>query len=83
LGEVKDAALVQLPNGVTGWVRMPNLSAVHSEVIDFAGGVIRILRHDWSGALQLSENVVENPRTPLAVLVDAYLYLGIAADKMR
>jgi len=55
---------------------MPNPSAEHSEVIDFAGGVIRILRHDWSGALQLFEKVVENPRTPLAVLVECLSLFG-------
>jgi tetratricopeptide (TPR) repeat protein len=77
-----DTAEVLLPNGTTGWIRLPNLSQTHSEVVDFSSGLVRIFRHDWSGAFQLLTNVVNNSHTPAAVRIDAYLYMAVAADKM-
>jgi hypothetical protein len=82
LVQAKDSAMVQLPDGAKGWVRLPNLSTSHSEVVDFTAGLIRIFRHDWPGAMELFAKVVNDPQTPAAVRVDAYLYIGLAADKM-
>lgn len=41
-----------------------------------------MLRHDWPGATLLFTKVVNNPKTPTSVKMDAYLYLSVAADKM-
>ena len=77
-----DAAKVVTPDGRTGWVRLPELSKNPSEVVHFTGGLVRIFRQDWAGASQLFQRVVDNPHAPLAVRVDAYLYLAICADQM-
>jgi hypothetical protein len=74
-----NATKVELPNGVKGWIRLPNLSKERSEVVDFTGGIVRILRKDWEGASKLFQNVAENPRAPTEVRGDSYLYLAIAA----
>lgn len=74
-----DSARVVLPNGKKGWIRLPNLSHEHSEVVDFAGGLVRILRKDWDGASRLFRRVADNAHAPMAVKGDAYLYLAIAA----
>lgn len=63
-----------------GLVRLPNLSSTHSEIVDFVGGLIRVLRHDWPGALELLGNVVKTSEAPNGVKVDAYLYMAVAAD---
>jgi hypothetical protein len=80
LKQKPEEAKVALPSGMKGWVRLPNLSSTHSEVVDFVGGVIRALRHDWPGALELLGNVVNTHEAPNGVKVDAYLYMAIAAD---
>ncbi len=74
-----DTALVELPNHERGWIRLPHLSTTHSELVDFSGALVRILRQDWNGAQQLFRRVVTHPSTPTAVRIDAYLYLAIAA----
>jgi hypothetical protein len=82
LEQAPDSAKVILPSGAVGWIRLPRLSSTHTEVVDFSGGVIRILRHDWPGAFQLFSRVINNSHTPAAVLVDSYLYLALASAQM-
>jgi hypothetical protein len=81
LEQVGDSALIRLSDGKTGWVRLPNLSTTHSEVVDYTAGLIRIFRHDWSGALQMFTKVVAAPETPSSVRLDAYLYMTLASEK--
>jgi hypothetical protein len=69
-------------SGRKGWIYLPNLSKSQSEVIDFTSGVIRVFRKDWNGALELLGKVVNNQITPSAIRVAAYLYMGLAADKL-
>lgn len=63
-----------------GWVHLPQLSERRSEVIDFTGGLVRLLRTDWLGARELLQRVVDNPNAPRALRVDALLILGLAAQ---
>ena len=76
-----DSALVRLPDGQTGWVRLPDLSREHSEVVDFSGAVLRVLRQDWPRAKMLFESALNSPHTPDAVRIDALLYLAAIAHK--
>jgi len=76
-----DSAQVVLPNGTKGWVRLPNLSRERSEVVHFAGALVRVFRQDWPGAKELLAKVVNNPNAPAAVKIDSYLYLAVAEDK--
>ncbi len=76
-----ESAKVILPDGRQGWIRLPDLSSERSEVVDFAGAIVRILRRDWPGATELLQRVVNNERAPTAVKVDSYLYLAVAAAR--
>jgi hypothetical protein len=76
-----DSAKVLLPDGKTGWVRLPNISRNPSELVNYTGAIIRIFRQDWAGANALFQRVVSNTRAPLAARIDSYLYLAICADK--
>ena len=69
--------------GVTGWVFLPEIKELSSELIDFSGGIIRLFREDWSGAIDLLENVIKNPATSSAIKIDSYLYLTIAKLKLN
>jgi hypothetical protein len=63
-------------NGKRGWVYLPDLAKERNEVVDFIGGVIRVYRADWHGAIDLMNRVINNSQTPNALKVDALLYKG-------
>ncbi len=77
-----DAALVTT-NGKTGWIRLPELSRNRGEVANFTGGVIRILRSDWSGAADLFRKVIADTASPRLLKLDALLYSGVALERSR
>ncbi len=75
---------VQVRSGkVTGWLLLPQLSSARTEVVDFTGGVVRILRTDWQGAYELFQTVVENPHTTASLRVDALLFQALARAHQR
>lgn len=63
-----------------GWVHLPQLSERRSEIVDFSGGLVRLLRTDWLGARELLQRVVDNSNAPSALRVDALLILGLIAQ---
>jgi hypothetical protein len=65
-----------------GWINLPALSTQQNEVIDFTGGLIRIYRGDWNGAIALMNKVVKNSNAPTSLKVDAYLYTAYAKVKL-
>ena len=75
-----NVALVR-SNGIKGWVRLPVLAKTRTEVVDFVGGVIRIFRGDWLGAIQLMRRVLENDQTRSTLKFDTYLYLAMAMEQ--
>jgi hypothetical protein len=70
-------------NNNLGWIYLPNLSKTPSEVVNFCIGIIRILRHDWSGAVRIFQEVLKTDNVPTSIKVDSYLYMAIAYDKMH
>jgi hypothetical protein len=74
------ATLVQ-SGDVTGWIRLPALSNSRTELVDFAGGIIRIMRADWGGARDLFAKVISNQQTPTALRMDAHLYRAVAVER--
>ena len=66
-----------------GLVRLPELSDNRSEIVDFVGGVVRVFRADWQGALDTFARVVENPHTPTDVRIDSYLLRAMARTKLK
>ena len=60
----------------------PDLAPLHpSEIADYCGGLVRLFERDWTGAAPLFQRVAANPRAPVAVRVDAHLYLAVVAEK--
>lgn len=66
-----------------GWLYLPNLSQNPSEVVNFCGGIIRVLRKDWRGAVSIFDEVLKTSNLPTAIKVDSYLYMAIAYDRMQ
>lgn len=62
----------------TGFVRLPEFDALPTDISDFTGGMIRILRRDWSGATELLGRVARRPLTPTAMRIDAYLLVAMS-----
>jgi hypothetical protein len=90
VGTVGDefTALEQHANGakvrsgnVTGWVRLPRLSAERTGVVDFVGGIIRVFRGDWEGVESLMSRVIADETAPNEIRTDAFLYKGMAAAR--
>jgi hypothetical protein len=78
----QEGAAAQVQSGdVTGWIRLPALSSSRTEVVDFVGGVIRIMRADWAGARTLFGNVITNPQAPTTLKADAHLYRAAALER--
>jgi hypothetical protein len=69
----RDAVYVRGAGGREGWVRLQELAAARSEVVDFVSAMIRVYRADWDGARALLARVVAAPSTPAALRTDAAL----------
>ena len=66
---------------ITGWVRLPRLSAERNGVVDFVGGIVRVFRGDWDGVGLLMGRVIANDTAPNEIRTDAFLYKGMAAAR--
>lgn len=66
-----------------GWVRLPGLSNNRSEVTDFAGGLIRIFRQDWSGAIELLTRVTAVTTAPAGIRISAYQLMAAASQRLH
>lgn len=78
-----DWSRVQVEGTGVGWMYLPKLSQSPSEVVNFCGGIIRILRNDMKGAIGLFQEVVKNSNSPTSVKIDSYLYMAVAYDKLN
>jgi hypothetical protein len=76
-----ESALVRSGN-ITGIVRLPEISKHRSEIVDFVGGLARVYRGDWSGAIGSLRLVAENPRTPTDLRIDSHLYMAMARSRL-
>jgi hypothetical protein len=65
-----------------GWLQLPQLLSGSSDVIDFVGGLIRVFRSDWDGAVTLLARVVANKQAPTALRVDANLLIARASYEL-
>jgi hypothetical protein len=73
-----DLVLIKTGDLPPGWVHLPRLSRERNEVVDFVGGLIRVFRGDWEGVIVLMNRVILAPRAPVALKVDAWLYIALA-----
>jgi hypothetical protein len=62
-------------NGKIGWVYLPQIGVHKPEIVDFLGGIMRIYRTDWEGAITLFGNVLRNRNAPTTLRIDTYLYI--------
>jgi hypothetical protein len=62
-------------NGKIGWVHLPQIGVHQSEIVDFLGGIMRIYRTDWEGAIDLFGNVLKNRNARTALRIDTFLYV--------
>lgn len=76
-----DKVLVESKKYGLGWIHLPKLSSQRNEVVDFAGGLIRVYRGDWDGAIDLMKRVIRNQQTPTTLKVDAYLFQALAKTR--
>ena len=67
--------------GKTGWIALPQLANNRNEIVNFVGGLIRIMRADWGGAIRLLRRVNENSRAPTSIQIDALLLRALAKEK--
>lgn len=70
-----------ITNDVKGWVKLPELAKNPTEVSDFVGGLIKIYRSDWQGAISSMKRVLLNKNTKTPLKIDALLYIGLAYEK--
>jgi hypothetical protein len=78
-----EGSKIQVDSGnKKGWVRLPSLAAKPSEAIQFTGGIIRIFRGDWQGAIDLMNQVTGKDDVPTSIKVDAYLYQAYGKVKL-
>lgn len=66
-----------------GWVKLPGLSNNRSEVTDFAGGLIRIFRQDWSGAIDLLSRVTRVTTAPVSIRISSYQLMAAASQLLH
>ncbi len=62
-----------------GWILVPELSDAPSETVGFVGGIMRVLRGHWDGAVELLAPVARNTRTPTELRIDSLLLMGLAS----
>jgi hypothetical protein len=66
-----------------GWVKLPGLSNNRSEVTDFAGGMLRIFRRDWSGAIDLLSRVTSSTSAPVSIRISSYQLMAAASQLLH
>lgn len=76
-----DLALVR-SGKVTGLVRLPHISKNRSEIVEFVGGLIRVFRGDWVGAIELFALVLKNTQSATDLRIDSHLYMAMAHSKL-
>jgi hypothetical protein len=75
-----DFSKVRAQSGQVGWVYLQKLDD-ETDVVDFVGGIIRLLRRDYLGAIDMLKNVSIASRSVM-LRVDSLLLQALATAKM-
>jgi hypothetical protein len=75
-----DFSKVRVQSGHVGWVYLPKLDD-EIDFVDFAGGLIRLFRRDYSGAIDMLKDVSSDSRS-MMLRVDSLLLQALAIAKM-
>ena len=80
----KDFAVVHARNGRkpdSGCIQLEQLSFASNNLVRMSGGLIAFFRNDWDHAGRLLLEVAQNASTGTVARIDAYLYLGVIAER--
>ena len=80
--EHKDDFVFVESDDIKGWIYLPKLSKERSEIVEFIGGLIRVFRGDWQGAIDLFKKVIEMNAISSSLKIDTYLYLALLKEKL-
>jgi hypothetical protein len=75
-------AQITTDTGLKGYLILPRVTPELTEVASFTGGVIRMMRGDWNGAVSLFEDLQKSERTPTSLKVDALLLIAHCLEKL-
>jgi hypothetical protein len=79
--EYRETAVRLTSGGVTGWVPLPHLVEQRTEIVEFTGGYLRLLRGDWAGARQLFESMLRRDTITPEMRLDGHIFLGLIREK--
>lgn len=65
-----------------GWLFVPALSETSTEFLDFTSGALKVLRHDWNGALAHFKRVAQVTNTSTAVSEDSKLLTALCLSQL-
>lgn len=77
-----DCSLVATLGGrELGWICGGLPSRNTSEVVDFVSGIARVMRADWTGAVESFEVVLNTEQAPVRLQIDARLFIAMSLHK--
>jgi hypothetical protein len=71
-----------MSNGVVGWVPLPFLADRETEIEQFTGGMMMLLRGDFGGARLAFDKVLERENLGSALRTDVLLLRGLVEEKL-
>jgi hypothetical protein len=71
---------IRLKNRKVKWLHLPGYGSDRSDVVEFTAAIIRLLRADWVGALEMFGRVAKDTDVRSDLRVDSYLLMAVAAD---
>lgn len=75
-------AQISTDTGLKGFLVLPEPTPELEQVASFTGGVVRVLRGDWDGAVSLLAQVAESDKTSTSIRIDAHLLSAFSLDKL-
>lgn len=75
-------AQITTDTGLKGYLILPRVTPELVEVASFTGGVIRVMRGDWNGAVSLFGDLERSERTPTSLKVDSLLLIAHCLEKL-
>jgi len=74
-------AMISTDTGLRGYLKLPGEPAESAAIAEFSGGVLRLLRNDWSGAVGLFSRFASNPAALTSAVVDAKLMSAYCLER--
>jgi hypothetical protein len=68
-------------NNTEGWVPLPKITDARTEVVDFTGAIIRLMRADWQGAKALLARLDDDVSLPAGIALSVELLKGLVREQ--